>query len=44
MAVPLNEAMLLGLDKPPSRKTLDHHATTAVATFLAAFGEARAPR
>jgi TetR/AcrR family transcriptional repressor of mexJK operon len=44
MGVPLNEAMLLGLEKPPSAKKLDHFATTAVATFLAAFGRARPAR
>jgi hypothetical protein len=40
----LNEAMLLGLEKPPPAKKLDHFATTAVATFLAAFSNTRGAR
>jgi TetR/AcrR family transcriptional repressor of mexJK operon len=40
MGAPLNQAMLLGLEAPPSAKELDQWATTGVKTFLAAF---RAP-
>ena len=37
MGAPLNHAMLLGLDRPPSANDLDQWATTGVSTFLAAF-------
>ena len=38
MGEPLNRAMLLGLEEPPPARELDRWATTAVDTFLAAFG------
>jgi TetR/AcrR family transcriptional regulator, mexJK operon transcriptional repressor len=38
MGVPLNQAMLLGLETPPRAQDLDRWATTGVTTFLAAFG------
>ncbi len=44
MSVPLNRAMLLGIDTPPSRDELTRHAYEGVAVFLAAYGPERAPR
>jgi TetR/AcrR family transcriptional regulator, mexJK operon transcriptional repressor len=38
MGEPLSRAMLLGLDRSPSAKQIDHWATTGVRTFVAAFG------
>lgn len=38
MGAPVNAAMLLGLDKPPSPTELDRWAEESVKTFLAAFG------
>jgi AcrR family transcriptional regulator len=38
MAIPLNEAMLLGRDKPPSRAELNRYADTGARVFLAAYG------
>jgi hypothetical protein len=43
MGAASNEAMLLGLEKPSAKK-LDQYATTAIATFLAAFGATRRAR
>jgi hypothetical protein len=38
MSVPLNEAMLLGHDEPPSRALLNRYADSGVSVFLAAYG------
>ncbi|HKC29328.1 MAG TPA: TetR/AcrR family transcriptional regulator [Jatrophihabitans sp.] len=38
MAAPLNEAMLLGKDEPPSARDVRRWADNGVRTFLAAFG------
>jgi TetR/AcrR family transcriptional repressor of mexJK operon len=38
MSAPLNEAMLLGRDKPPSAAHLKRHADSGVRAFLAAYG------
>jgi TetR/AcrR family transcriptional regulator, mexJK operon transcriptional repressor len=38
MSVPLNRAMLLGVDAPPSADDLTRHAHEGVAVFLAAYG------
>jgi hypothetical protein len=37
MGEPLNQAMLLGLERPPHAKDLDQWASAAVTTFLSAF-------
>jgi len=37
MSSPLNEAMLLGREKPPSAADLDRHVKTGVRVFLAAY-------
>jgi len=38
MSIPLNQAMLLGHDEPPSAPDLDRYADTGVQVFLAAYG------
>jgi TetR/AcrR family transcriptional repressor of mexJK operon len=38
MSIPLNEAMLLGHDRPPTRAALDSFADSGVRVFLAAYG------
>jgi TetR/AcrR family transcriptional regulator, mexJK operon transcriptional repressor len=38
MSVPLNQAMLLGLDEPPAPAELERYADTGVRGFLAAYG------
>jgi hypothetical protein len=37
MSVPLNQAMLLGTDKPATRAKLDRYADAGVTAFLAAY-------
>jgi TetR/AcrR family transcriptional regulator, mexJK operon transcriptional repressor len=44
MSIPLNRAMLLGVDTPPSPDELTRHAYEGVAVFLAAYGPAPSPR
>jgi AcrR family transcriptional regulator len=39
MSSPLNEAMLLGREKPPPGAELDRHVRTGVRVFLAAYGQ-----
>jgi TetR/AcrR family transcriptional regulator, mexJK operon transcriptional repressor len=41
MAIPLNEAMFLGQDEPPSPARLNRYADAGVRTFLAAYGQPR---
>jgi TetR/AcrR family transcriptional repressor of mexJK operon len=43
MSIPLNEAMLLGLDEPFSGAELDRYADAGVRAFLAAYGGAVVP-
>jgi AcrR family transcriptional regulator len=43
MSVPLNEAMLLGQDKPPARTVLNRYADSGVRVFLAAYGTGPQP-
>jgi TetR/AcrR family transcriptional regulator, mexJK operon transcriptional repressor len=38
MSVPLNQAMLFGLDEPPTPAELERYADTGVRVFLAAYG------
>ena len=38
MSIPLNQAMLLGLDTPPAGADLDRYADAGVRVFLAAYG------
>jgi TetR/AcrR family transcriptional regulator, mexJK operon transcriptional repressor len=38
MAQPINQAMLLGRDEPPTTREIRRHADNAVRTFLAAYG------
>jgi AcrR family transcriptional regulator len=38
MSAPLNQAMLLGRDRPLTKRELERHADDAVRTFLAAYG------
>jgi AcrR family transcriptional regulator len=42
MSIPLNRAMLLGVDAPPSSDELTRHAHEGVSVFLAAYGPAAA--
>jgi TetR/AcrR family transcriptional regulator, mexJK operon transcriptional repressor len=44
MSIPLNRAMLLGIDAPPSPDELTRHAHEGVAVFLAAYGVDPRPR
>ena len=37
MSIPLNEAMLLGTDEPPSPADLDRYAAAGVRVFLAGY-------
>jgi hypothetical protein len=37
MSAPLNDAMLLGRDEPPTAREIDTLADDAVRTFLAAY-------
>jgi TetR/AcrR family transcriptional repressor of mexJK operon len=41
MSSPLNEAMLLGHEEPPSGAELDRHIRTGVRVFLAAYAQVR---
>lgn len=41
MSAPLNHAMLLGHDRPLTKRELERHADDAVRTFLAAYGTRR---
>jgi TetR/AcrR family transcriptional repressor of mexJK operon len=41
MSSPLNEAMLLGHEEPPSGAELDRHVKTGVRVFLAAYAQVR---
>jgi TetR/AcrR family transcriptional regulator, mexJK operon transcriptional repressor len=43
MSIPLNEAMLLGHDKPPDSAELDRQTHSGVRVFLAAYGTADQP-
>ena len=38
MSAPLNQAMLLGSDEPPTRADINRHADSGVRIFLAAYG------
>jgi hypothetical protein len=38
MSIPLNQAMLLGADRPASATDLDRYADAGVSAFLAAYG------
>ncbi len=38
MSIPLNQAMLQGLDAPPAAADLDRYADSGVRVFLAAYG------
>jgi AcrR family transcriptional regulator len=38
MSAPINQAMLLGRDKPPKKAELDHYVDDGVRVFLAAYG------
>jgi hypothetical protein len=44
MAAPLNQAMLLGRDDPPTTRQINKWAETGVRTFLAAYADNRSAR
>jgi hypothetical protein len=39
MSAPINQAMLLGKDKPPKKAELDRYVDNGVRVFLAAYGK-----
>ena len=43
MSIPLNKAMFLGEDEPPSSAELDRYAAAGVRAFLAAYGRSHRP-
>ena len=43
ISIPLNKAMFLSEDEPPSSAEIDRYAAAGVRTFLAAYGRSHRP-